>query len=74
MEKKTHFETVMKHCKICDICGGSCFALYGGGWDNDRICCAERDCGAETTFPTSTMYPGQEENEEKWRENSQCQD
>jgi hypothetical protein len=28
--------------------------MYGYGWDNDRIICAERDCYAEIVYPTTT--------------------
>lgn len=38
----------------CDICGSPTFPMYGGGWDNDRLVCSGRACGAEITFPTST--------------------
>jgi len=74
MKKKSQFETVMEQCKTCDICGGPCHPMYGGGWDNDRICCANLYCQAESTFPTSTAYPGQEADEEKRREENQCQE
>lgn len=38
----------------CELCGSPTIALYGGGWDNDRIYCTDKDCGAEITFPTAT--------------------
>jgi len=40
----------------CEICGGEIVALYGNGWDNDRIYCRNADCGAEYEFPTTTYY------------------
>jgi len=39
----------------CDICGSPMLPMFGGGWDNDRMCCTDRECGAEIVFPTSTM-------------------
>jgi hypothetical protein len=39
---------------VCDICGGVMHPMYGCGWDYDRIICAERDCGAEIVYPTTT--------------------
>jgi hypothetical protein len=55
---KNQFEKLAAQCPLkCDICGGVMQAMYGGGWDNDRIVCAERnDCGAEIVFATSTEY------------------
>ena len=41
----------------CEICGADTVSFYGGGWDNDRIFCANSDCGAEYVFPTSTESP-----------------
>jgi len=38
----------------CDLCGGDTIALYGGGWDNDRVLCVDRDCYAEIVYPTTT--------------------
>jgi len=38
----------------CEICESPTIAIYGGGWDNDRIVCSDRECGAEYTFPTTT--------------------
>jgi len=54
---KTQFEIMAMNAPIpCDICGGFMHPLYGGGWDNDRMICGERDdCGAEIVFPTSTL-------------------
>ena len=74
MKKKTRFEIAIKRWQTCEICGGQCFAVYGAGWEYDRIRCAESKCRAETVFPTSTMYPGQEQDEQKWREDNQCQE
>ena len=56
----THFEKAISEPVICDICGGVMHAMYGAGFDNDRIVCADRDCGAEITFPTSTELPEEE--------------
>lgn len=39
----------------CDICGGDMHAVYGCGWDNDRLDCDDWKCGAEVIFSTSTM-------------------
>ena len=39
----------------CELCGSETVALYGGGWDNDRIYCTDKDCGAEYEFPTTTI-------------------
>tara|TARA_R110002049_G_C8994679_1_gene549360 strand:- start:23 stop:214 length:192 start_codon:yes stop_codon:yes gene_type:complete len=44
----------------CEICGSETVALYGGGWDNDRIYCRDKDCGAEYEFPTTTMVDNEE--------------
>lgn len=49
------FEKAIKKGPVkCDICGGTMHAMYGAGFDNDRIVCAERDCQAEIEYPTST--------------------
>ena len=50
----TIFEELAKRELMCEICGSATSALYGGGWDNDRIYCNDRDCNAEYEFPTST--------------------
>lgn len=50
----TIFEQIANQNPYCEICGGEMIALYGGGWDNDRIYCKDDDCGAEYEFPTST--------------------
>jgi hypothetical protein len=35
---KNQFEKLAAQCPLkCDICGGVMQAMYGGGWDNDRI-------------------------------------
>ena len=48
------FQQLAAKCPlVCDICGGPMWAMSGDGWDNDRIVCAARDCGAEIEFPTS---------------------
>ena len=57
----TQFEKAMKSPKVeCDICGGVMHAMYGCGWDNDRIICANRECGAEIVYPTTTEPPAEE--------------
>lgn len=48
------FEAAIQHEIHCDICGEIMHPMYGGGWDNDRIICANPECGAEIVFPTST--------------------
>jgi ribosomal protein S27E len=45
---------------VCDICGSIMLPLYGGGWDNDRMACTNRECGAEIVFPTSTLFEEEE--------------
>ena len=50
----TQFEKAIKGKVKCDICGGLMLPMYGGGWDNDRIVCTDRDCQAEIEYPTST--------------------
>ena len=51
----TQFEIMAAQEIVCDICGGRMVALYGGGWDNDRMMCVEPGCHAEIEFPTSTQ-------------------
>lgn len=46
----------------CEICGSGTMALYGCGWDNDRILCLDNDCGAEYVFPTSTLLDTDQNN------------
>jgi hypothetical protein len=65
MVGKTRFVLMIKRWEKCEICGGKCYPIYGGGWDYDRICCADRDCGAETVFPTTTESNGQLMEEKK---------
>lgn len=48
------FEEIAARNLPCEICGKPTIALYGGGWDNDRIYCTDLDCGAEYVFPTTT--------------------
>jgi hypothetical protein len=56
-QHKTQFERLAASCPIpCDICGNWMHAMYGGGYDIDRICCSDPDCCAEIEFPTSTFY------------------
>lgn len=54
MMKKNEFQKMLSKKVTCDICGEVMLPMYGGGWDNDRLVCAARDCQAEITFPTST--------------------
>lgn len=48
------FQEIAERNIKCELCGSPTIALYGGGWDNDRIYCTDRDCGAEYEFPTTT--------------------
>ena len=50
----TQFEKAIQEPVMCDICGEVMHPMYGGGFDNDRIVCANRECGAEIEYPTST--------------------
>jgi len=50
----TEFEKMINRKITCDICGGDMVAIWGGGWDNDRLTCDAYNCGAEIVFPTST--------------------
>lgn len=50
----TIFKELAKRQIKCEVCGSDTIALYGCGWDNDRIYCADSECGAEYEFPTST--------------------
>lgn len=52
--ESTLFQQIAAQHIKCEICGADTIALYGGGWDNDRIYCSDRDCGAEYVFATST--------------------
>ena len=56
-QEVTQFEQAMQAPVRCDICGGTMHPMYGGGWDNDRLVCADRECGAEIVYPTSTEVP-----------------
>lgn len=57
----TQFELMVAQKNVkCDICGAPMIPMYGGGWDNDRLVCTDRDCGAEIVFPTSTMVEEEE--------------
>ena len=62
-EAKTQFQVVIEnHCGKCDICKSGCYIYCGGGCDNDKICCSNMACGAETIFPTSTKVENGEMN------------
>jgi len=61
----TQFEKATQSPITCDICGGIMRPMHGGGWDNDRIVCADRECGAEIVYPTSTEAPGEGGREKK---------
>ena len=52
------FEKAIQQEVKCDICGEVMHPMYGGGWDHDRIVCADRECGAEIEYPTSTEIVG----------------
>lgn len=49
------FEEIVGKSIKCEICGCETVALYGDGWDNDRIYCTDNECGAEYVFPTTTL-------------------
>ena len=53
--KPTEFENAIGREITCDICGSPMNALYGGGWDNDRMLCSDRECGGEIVYMTSTV-------------------
>lgn len=53
----TQFEKIIKNEIKCDICGEIMHPVYGGGWENDRVLCANRECQAEIVYPTSTEVP-----------------
>ena len=48
------FQTITDLELPCDLCGGYMIPMPGGGWDNDRLICEDRDCGGEIEFSTST--------------------
>lgn len=52
----TLFEKViaMPESRICEICGDIMAPMYGGGFNYDRLICANPDCGTEVTFASST--------------------
>ncbi len=50
----TAFQTLTDLNLPCDLCGGVTVSMIGGGWDNDRIICEDRECVSEIEFPTST--------------------
>ena len=50
----TQFEKAIQGPVMCDICGEIMQNKYGVGWDNDRLVCTNRECGAEIEYPTST--------------------
>ena len=54
LEVVTQFEQVLGKVIKCDICGEVMNPMYGCGWDNDRLLCANKDCNAEIVYPTST--------------------
>lgn len=56
----TIFEELAARNTPCEICGKPTIAVYGGGWDNDRIYCSDRECGAEYVFPTTTAINDQD--------------
>ena len=51
---KNQFQKAIEVPIYCDICGAIMYPMYGGGFDNDRIVCIEKDCQAEITYPSST--------------------
>ena len=48
------FELAELYGVVCDICGEKMYPVYGGGWDNDRMVCGNKDCDVEVVYPTST--------------------
>ena len=54
IEKMPIFKQLAERGIKCEICGADTISLYGGGWDNDRIYCTDRECDAEYVFPTTT--------------------
>jgi len=50
------FEEIANRDISCEIFGAKTISIHGGGWDNDRIHCSDRDCGAEYVFPTTTCH------------------
>jgi len=58
--RMTQFEKATQENIVCDICGEIMHPMYGGGWENDRLVCADRECGAEIVYPTSTEVPNDE--------------
>ena len=59
--KMTQFELAIAEPVTCDICGEVMHPMYGVGWDNDRLVCADLLCGAEIVYPTTTILPKTEE-------------
>lgn len=53
----TIFKELTERQIKCEICGKPTTAVYGCGWDNDRIHCSDQGCGSEYSFPTSTEAP-----------------
>lgn len=56
----TLFEEIADRNLPCEICDKPTIALYGNHWDNDRIYCSDRECGAECVFPTTTAINDQD--------------
>lgn len=54
--EKTQFQKAIEAEIKCDLCGAPMLAMYGYGWDNDRMVCGNRDCGGEVVYPTSTEF------------------
>ena len=50
----TQFDKACADPPPCDLCGAVMIPLPGGGWDNDRMACPARDCGAEIVYPTTS--------------------
>lgn len=61
----TQFEKAAQTEIKCDICGAIMCAIWGGGWDNDRVICSNIYCKAEIVFPTSTEVKKMKKS--KWR-------
>lgn len=48
------FQKLIESDLKCELCESDLRALYGYGWDNDRLLCSDDDCGGEYVFATTT--------------------
>jgi len=51
----TQFEKACSEPPPCDLCGTIMAPMLGAGWDNDRMICPMKDCGAEIVYPTTSL-------------------